>query len=130
MFSQKTAKPVAVGFGISKPEHVKQVSNTIDLLLSSLVSEINTSKMLLQLSLWGADGVIVGSAIVKRLGEANSTEEGLKHVESFVASLTAALPRGDQGLEEEHASSFILQQRRKLWQVPRSASSSSLHQHH
>ncbi|XP_064942410.1 tryptophan synthase alpha chain-like isoform X1 [Musa acuminata AAA Group] len=88
MFSQKTAKPVAVGFGISKPEHVKQ------------------------LSLWGADGVIVGSAIVKRLGEANSTEEGLKHVESFVASLTAALPPGDQGLGEEHASSFIMQQRR------------------
>ncbi|XP_064984379.1 tryptophan synthase alpha chain-like isoform X2 [Musa acuminata AAA Group] len=103
---EKTAKPVAVGFGISKPEHVKQ------------------------LSLWGADGVIVGSAIVKLLGEANSTEEGLKHVESFVASLTAALPHGDQGLGEEHASSFILQQRRKLWQVPRSASSSSLHQHH
>ncbi|XP_064984381.1 tryptophan synthase alpha chain-like [Musa acuminata AAA Group] len=103
---EKTAKPVAVGFGISKPEHVKQ------------------------LSLWGADGVIVGSAIVKLLGEANSSEEGLKHVESFVASLTAALPRGDQGLGEEHASSFILQQRRKLWQVPRSASSSSLHQHH
>ncbi|CAL9119993.1 unnamed protein product [Musa acuminata var. zebrina] len=109
---EKTAKPVAVGFGISKPEHVKQVSNTIDLLLSSLVSEINTSQMLLQLSLWGADGVIVGSAIVKLLGEANSTEEGLKHVESFVASLTAALPHGDQGLGEEHASSFILQQRR------------------
>ncbi|CAL9197965.1 unnamed protein product [Musa hybrid cultivar] len=107
---EKTAKPVAVGFGISKPEHVKQVSNTIDLLLSSLVSEINTSKMLLQLSLWGADGVIVGSAIVKLLGEANSTEEGLKHVESFVASLTAALPHGDHGLGEEHASSFILQQ--------------------
>ncbi|XP_064942419.1 tryptophan synthase alpha chain-like isoform X2 [Musa acuminata AAA Group] len=85
---EKTAKPVAVGFGISKPEHVKQ------------------------LSLWGADGVIVGSAIVKRLGEANSTEEGLKHVESFVASLTAALPPGDQGLGEEHASSFIMQQRR------------------
>ncbi|XP_064941538.1 tryptophan synthase alpha chain-like [Musa acuminata AAA Group] len=103
---EKTAKPVAVGFGISKPEHVKQ------------------------LSLWGADGVIVGSAIVKLLGEANSTEDGLKHVESFVASLTAALPRGDQGLGEEHASSFILQQRRKLWQVPRSASSSSLHRHH
>ncbi|URE42668.1 tryptophan synthase [Musa troglodytarum] len=103
---EKTAKPVAVGFGISKPEHVKQ------------------------LSLWGADGVIVGSAIVKLLGEANSTEEGLKHVESFVASLTAALPHGDHGLGEEHVSSFILPQRRKLWQGPPSASSSSLHLHH
>ncbi|XP_038970224.1 tryptophan synthase alpha chain-like isoform X4 [Phoenix dactylifera] len=63
-----TAKPVAVGFGISKPEHVRQ------------------------LSLWGADGVIVGSAIVKLLGEANSTEEGLKRVESFMSSLREALP--------------------------------------
>ncbi|XP_038970588.1 tryptophan synthase alpha chain-like [Phoenix dactylifera] len=63
-----TTKPVAVGFGISKPEHVRQ------------------------LSLWGADGVIVGSAIVKLLGEANSTEEGLKHVESFMTSLKEALP--------------------------------------
>ncbi|KAJ8478448.1 hypothetical protein OPV22_022175 [Ensete ventricosum] len=91
---EKTAKPVAVGFGISKPEHVKQ------------------------LSLWGADGVIVGSAIVKLLGEASSREEGLKRVESFVASLTAALPHGDHRLGEEHVSSFILQQRRKLWQRP------------
>ncbi|RRT57511.1 hypothetical protein B296_00029688 [Ensete ventricosum] len=97
----------------------KSVSSTIDLLLSSLVSEINTSKkILVQLSLWGADGVIVGSAIVKLLGEASSREEGLKRVESFVASLTAALPHGDHRLGEEHVSSFILQQRRKLWQGP------------
>ncbi|XP_074569547.1 tryptophan synthase alpha chain-like [Curcuma longa] len=63
-------KPVAVGFGVSKPQHVEQVSS------------------------WGADGVIVGSAIVKLLGEANSREEGLRHVKSFVACLTAALPSG------------------------------------
>ncbi|KAG7018173.1 Tryptophan synthase alpha chain, partial [Cucurbita argyrosperma subsp. argyrosperma] len=48
---QVTEKPVAVGFGISKPEHVKQVAG------------------------WGADGVIVGSAMVKLLGEAQSPEE-------------------------------------------------------
>ncbi|XP_042417734.1 tryptophan synthase alpha chain-like [Zingiber officinale] len=65
---EATTKPVAVGFGISKPEHVKQVAG------------------------WGADGVIVGSAIVKLLGEAKSPEEGLKELESFTRSLKAALP--------------------------------------
>ncbi|XP_052169984.1 tryptophan synthase alpha chain [Diospyros lotus] len=65
---EATSKPVAVGFGISKPEHVKQVAG------------------------WGADGVIVGSAMVKLLGEAKSPEEGLKELEIFTKSLKAALP--------------------------------------
>ncbi|CAI9096156.1 OLC1v1032239C1 [Oldenlandia corymbosa var. corymbosa] len=60
-------KPVAVGFGISKPEHVKQVAG------------------------WGADGVIVGSAMVRILGEAKSPEEGLKELETFTKSLKATL---------------------------------------
>ncbi|KAL5712422.1 hypothetical protein ACHQM5_014598 [Ranunculus cassubicifolius] len=60
-------KPVAVGFGISTPEHVKQIAG------------------------WGADGVIVGSAMVKILGNASTPEEGLKELESFTKSLTAAL---------------------------------------
>ncbi|KAK4441627.1 Tryptophan synthase alpha chain, chloroplastic [Sesamum alatum] len=64
---EATSKPVAVGFGISKPEHVKQVAG------------------------WGADGVIVGSAIVKILGEAKSPEEGLKEFEMFTKSLKSAL---------------------------------------
>ncbi|KAK7396400.1 hypothetical protein VNO78_17386 [Psophocarpus tetragonolobus] len=63
-----TTKPVAVGFGISKPEHVKQVAG------------------------WGADGVIVGSAMVKLLGEAKSPQEGLKELEIFTLSLKEALP--------------------------------------
>ncbi|KOM56961.1 hypothetical protein LR48_Vigan10g285300 [Vigna angularis] len=63
-----TTKPVAVGFGISKPEHVKQVAG------------------------WGADGVIVGSAMVKVLGEAKSPQEGLKELEAFARSLKEALP--------------------------------------
>lgn len=41
---------------------------------------------------WGADGVIVGSAIVKLLGEAKSSEDGLKELENFTRSLKAALP--------------------------------------
>ncbi|XWS46908.1 hypothetical protein CRYUN_Cryun14cG0108500 [Craigia yunnanensis] len=65
---EATTKPVAVGFGISKPEHVKQVAG------------------------WGADGVIVGSAMVKLLGEAKSPEEGLKELEIFTKSLKSALP--------------------------------------
>tara|TARA_B100001250_G_C19668172_1_gene730246 strand:+ start:233 stop:1072 length:840 start_codon:yes stop_codon:yes gene_type:complete len=40
--------PIAVGFGISDPKHVRQVRN------------------------WGADGVIVGSALVKRISNADS----------------------------------------------------------
>ncbi|KAL0435668.1 UNVERIFIED_CONTAM: Tryptophan synthase alpha chain, chloroplastic [Sesamum radiatum] len=64
---EETSKPVAVGFGISKPEHVKQVAS------------------------WGADGVIVGSAMVKILGEAKSPEEGLKELETFTKSLKSAL---------------------------------------
>ena len=42
--------PVAVGFGISSPEHVKKVSK------------------------WGADGVIIGSAFVKRISNCNEIE--------------------------------------------------------
>nr|GEX31103.1 peroxidase 64 [Tanacetum cinerariifolium] len=63
----ESSKPVAVGFGISKPEHVKQVAG------------------------WGADGVIVGSAMVRILGDAKSPEEGLKELEKFTKSLKSAL---------------------------------------
>lgn len=63
---QATTKPVAVGFGISKPEHVRQIAG------------------------WGADGVIVGSAVVKILAESNSPE-GLKDLENYIKSLKAAL---------------------------------------
>ncbi|XP_010554452.1 PREDICTED: tryptophan synthase alpha chain, chloroplastic [Tarenaya hassleriana] len=65
---EATNKPVAVGFGISKPEHVEQMVR------------------------WGADGVIVGSAMVKLLGDAESAEEGLKELESFTKSLKSVLP--------------------------------------
>ncbi|CAN0898257.1 Tryptophan synthase alpha chain [Linum grandiflorum] len=40
---------------------------------------------------WGADGVIVGSAMVRLLGEAKSPEEGLQELEKFTKSLKAAL---------------------------------------
>ncbi|XP_020258122.1 tryptophan synthase alpha chain-like [Asparagus officinalis] len=64
---EASTKPVAVGFGISKPDHVKQMAS------------------------WGADGMIVGSALVRILGEAKSPEEGLKKLESFTKILKASL---------------------------------------
>lgn len=45
----------------------------------------------LQVAEWGADGVIVGSAMVRILGEAKSPEEGLKELEVFTTSLKSAL---------------------------------------
>ena len=61
-----TDKPIAIGFGISAPEHAKQVQE------------------------WGADGVIVGSAMVKRLAEGTSNE-GLQAIEQFCQSLRVAI---------------------------------------
>ncbi|CAN0903139.1 Tryptophan synthase alpha chain [Linum grandiflorum] len=40
---------------------------------------------------WGADGVIVGSAMVRFLGEAKSPEEGSQELEKFTKSLKVAL---------------------------------------
>ncbi|OIT07271.1 tryptophan synthase alpha chain [Nicotiana attenuata] len=65
-----TSKPVAVGFGISKPEQVKQVS-------------LGTR--------WQDGELIVGSAMVRILGEAKSPQEGLKELEVFATSLKSAL---------------------------------------
>lgn len=59
-------KPIAVGFGISQPNHAQQVMN------------------------WGANGVVVGSAFVKRLAE-GSAQQGLQAVETFCRSLKAAI---------------------------------------
>ena len=60
-----TQTPVAVGFGISTPEQVCAVADV-------------------------ADGVIVGSAIVKRIAE--HPHNAPQAVGDFVATLTAALP--------------------------------------
>jgi tryptophan synthase alpha chain len=60
-----TSKPVAVGFGVSTPEHVR------------LVAEM-------------ADGVVVASAILKRMESVPSREAMLAQVGDFVSALKAA----------------------------------------
>ena len=61
-----TDKPIGVGFGISSPEQARQVKE------------------------WGADAVIVGSAIVKRLAQ-NDPQTGLKAIGEFCKSLKTAI---------------------------------------
>lgn len=63
---QTTSKPVAVGFGVSQPEQAAQLRS------------------------WGADGVVVGSAFVKRLAEQTPTE-GLAAIAQFCAELSRAV---------------------------------------
>lgn len=66
---EQTPLPICIGFGISTPEHVRHLAPV-------------------------ADGLIVGSAIVRRIGEAatRKREDVLKDVGDYVATLLAALP--------------------------------------
>jgi tryptophan synthase alpha chain len=61
-----TDKPVCVGFGISTPDHVREVGAI-------------------------ADGVIVGSAIVREINNNAGQPDLVKNVSSFVQSLASAL---------------------------------------
>jgi tryptophan synthase alpha chain len=65
---EQTPLPICIGFGISKPEHVRLLKPV-------------------------ADGLIVGSAIVRRVAEAETTgrEQILHDVGSYVATLISAL---------------------------------------
>ena len=58
-----TDKPVAVGFGISTPDQAAQIAR------------------------WGADGVIVGSALVKVIEEYGSSPELIERASAFVKAL-------------------------------------------
>ena len=63
-----TGIPVAVGFGVSKPEHVREIARY-------------------------ADGVIVGSSIVRKIGELSGKAGFEKEVAAYVNTLTSALNR-------------------------------------
>ncbi len=69
-----TDKPVAVGFGISSPDQAAQVA------------------------MWGADGVIVGSALVRVIEENIGNEELVSRVVAFVKALKQGvlLGRGER----------------------------------
>jgi tryptophan synthase alpha chain len=60
-----TTKPIAVGFGVSTPEHVR------------LVAEL-------------ADGVVVASAILRLIEDLGDREDRLEHIGDFVAALKTA----------------------------------------
>ena len=60
--------PVAVGFGISTPEQVARVAEK-------------------------ADGVVVGSALVSRIGAMGDCDELIKEIESCASELAAACRR-------------------------------------
>lgn len=66
LLRENTDKPIGVGFGISEAAQARQVKQ------------------------WGADAVIVGSAIVKRLAE-GTPEEGLAAIAEFCRSLKEAI---------------------------------------
>lgn len=65
-----TTKPVAVGFGISSPDQAAQVA------------------------MWGADGVIVGSAIVKVIEENLGKPELINNVVAFAKALKQGVLAG------------------------------------
>lgn len=65
VIKQVSDLPVVVGFGISTPEHVQSAAAT------------------------GVDGVVVGSAIVRRVEALSKGEGTVAEIQEFVASLTA-----------------------------------------
>ena len=67
---QVTDKPIAVGFGISTPDQAAQVA------------------------LWGADGVIVGSALVKVIEENIGSPELIANAAAFVKALKQGVLAG------------------------------------
>lgn len=64
-----TAKPVVVGFGISTPEHVRTAADS------------------------GVDGVVVGSAIVRKIEQISRKEISFEELFEFVSAMTGALQK-------------------------------------
>ena len=58
--------PVAVGFGISRPQHAQQIGQY-------------------------ADGVVIGSALVKRLGAAKGVQDGCSNLKEFLEPIARVM---------------------------------------
>ena len=67
-----------------------QVRNTLEEILFQISNPMFCVQAK-ELRSWGAEGVIVGSALVKILGQAKSQEEGIKELRSLAASLRSAI---------------------------------------
>jgi tryptophan synthase alpha chain len=69
----QTELPICIGFGISVPEQIRQLAPV-------------------------ADGLIIGSALVRRLAKAGNRPRGevAKEIGQFIAELAAALPNGSK----------------------------------
>ena len=69
----QTDLPICIGFGISGPEQIRQLAPV-------------------------ADGLIVGSALVRRLAEAVNRPKGevVREIGQFIAELAAALPHASK----------------------------------
>jgi tryptophan synthase alpha chain len=67
-----TFKPVAVGFGVSSPEHTAEIAGY-------------------------ADAVVVGSAIVRRIGEKEGDTDLVSHIGDFVEGLVRPLKGAHNG---------------------------------
>jgi len=61
-----SSNPVAIGFGISSPDHIIKVRK------------------------WGADGVIIGSAFVKRISNSNNDSQIVNEVGEFCSEMRSA----------------------------------------
>jgi tryptophan synthase alpha chain len=73
---EATDKPVAVGFGVSRPEHVRELAGV-------------------------ADAVVVGSAIVSRIGEWGAEPDLVARTGEFVGGLMAPLQESASGERTE-----------------------------
>ena len=69
---------------------VLYLQNYIVFFLLKLLFASNHLRVL-QVAEWGADGVIVGSAMVKILGEAGSPKEGLAALENFTNDMKRSI---------------------------------------
>ncbi|CAM6103762.1 unnamed protein product [Calypogeia fissa] len=71
--------------------HTTSITNSAGHFSKIVGFGVSTPEQAAKLAKWGADGVIIGSIVVKLLGESGSPETGLKAVKEFAVEVWAAL---------------------------------------